>query len=243
MTPRRPGRHKPRAQRPRPVRRWFLRLLVVWLVVTATPVLALRWVNPPTTAFMLETRAHLHSGNTSLLHRWVSFDHISPPMRLAVVASEDQKFPFNHGFDWGQIGKAINAWRHGQRLRGASTISQQTAKNLFLWPAHSFIRKGIEAYFTVLLESFWSKRRILEVYLNVAQFGDRVFGVGAAARHFFHETAAQLTPAQAALLAANLPDPKDRNVTRPSRYMRHRQADILRQMHNLGAHYLDVIEH
>lgn len=229
----------------RQLRRWLSRLLVAWLVVTAVPVIILRWVNPPTTAFMLETRARLHArtGNGMLLHRWVDFNHIAAPMRLAVVASEDQKFPFHHGFDWEQIGKAIDAWWHGGRLRGASTISQQTAKNLFLWPAHSFIRKGMGAYFTVLLELFWSKQRILEVYLNVAQFGDRVFGVSAAAQHFFHETATRLTPAQAALLAAALPDPKDRNVMRPSRYMRSRQADILRQMHDLGSNYLRVIEH
>jgi len=223
--------------------RWLLGLALAWVVATALAVLVLRWVDPPTTAFMLEARAHLRAatGDGAIRWRWVDLDRIAPPMRLAVVASEDQTFPSNHGFDWTQIGKALDAWRHGARLRGASTITQQTAKNLFLWPAHSFVRKGIEAYFTVLLDLLWPKRRILEVYLNVIQLGDRTFGVGAAARHFFREPPSRLTPAQAALLAAVLPDPSDRSVTRPSRYVRRRQAEILRQMRNLGPGYLRAV--
>ncbi len=241
----------PRVRRSKPPngtprrRRWGWRLaawtLGILVLVTALPVIVLRWVNPPTTAFMLEARAALPAGE-SLHQQWVAYDHISPPMRLAVVASEDQRFPFHHGFDWTQIGDALSAWQRGQPLRGASTISQQTAKNVFLWPAHSLVRKAIEAWFTVLLETIWGKRRILEVYLNFAQFGPRTFGVGAAARRFFHEPAARITRAQAALLAAVLPDPQGRSVRRPSAFVRQRQREILRQMSNLGAGYLRVIK-
>lgn len=230
----------------RTILRWLGIVIAAWIVITALPVIVLRWVDPPITAIMLETRHALseRAGKpVELLHRWVDYARISGPMHLAVVASEDQKFPYHHGFDWESVGKAIEAHREGERLRGASTISQQVAKNLFLWPAHSFVRKGIEAWFTVLIELFWSKQRILEMYLNIAQFGDRLFGVGAAAQHFFGESAAHITRAQAALLAAVLPNPTDRNVANPSAYVRERQADILRQMRHLGTHYLDVIEH
>ncbi len=224
---------------------WLGIAAAVWIGATSAPVIVLRWINPPTTAFMLETRYALSrqaDKTATLAHHWVDYTHIAAPMRLAVVASEDQKFPYHHGFDWESVSNAIEAHRDGDRLRGASTISQQVAKNLFLWPAHSFVRKGIEAWFTVLIELFWSKRRILEVYLNIAQFGERVFGAGAAARHFFHEPAARLTPAQAALLAAVLPDPVGRSVTNPSAYVRQRQAEIQRQMRQLGTGYLQSID-
>ena len=153
--------------------------LLVWVLLTATPVLALRWLRPLTTAFMMEAhvaawRAREHGYDTDF--RWVSLEQISPHAAIAVIASEDQQFPFHAGFDFDSIREAVRASERGKRLRGASTISQQVAKNLFLWPGHSFVRKALEAWFTVLIETLWPKERILEMYLNVAQFGDGIYG-------------------------------------------------------------------
>jgi monofunctional biosynthetic peptidoglycan transglycosylase len=167
-------------------------------------------------------------------YHWVSLERISPHAAIAVIASEDQTFPFNYGFDLQSIRGAVRAAQRGRRLRGASTISQQVARNLFLWPGRSFVRKGIEAYFTVLLQALWPKERILEVYLNVAQFGNGLYGVEAAARRFYHEPAARLTASQAALLAAVLPNPLHWHVDRPSRFVAWKQQWILLQMRNLG---------
>ena len=221
----------------RRLRRWALLALAAWLAVTIAPVLLLRWMRPVTSAFMLEARIEaLRAGDKSYRtdYRWVSLEHISPQAAIAVIASEDQTFPYNYGFDFHSIRGAVRAADHGARLRGASTISQQVARNLFLWPGRSFVRKGIEAYFTVLLEALWPKERILEVYLNVAQFGRGIYGVEAAARRFYHEPAARLTPGQAALLAAVLPDPVHWHIGRPSRFVAWKQQWILTQMRNLG---------
>jgi len=158
------------------------------------------------------------------------------------VASEDQQFPFHAGFDFKSIRESVRASEHGKKLRGASTISQQVAKNLFLWNG-GFVRKGLEAYFTILIEAMWPKERILEVYLNIAQFGNGVYGVEAAARHFFHKPAARLTSSEAALLAAVLPNPIRFRVDRPSLYVLTRRDWILGQMRDLGgASYLKAIE-
>jgi monofunctional biosynthetic peptidoglycan transglycosylase len=151
-----------------------------------------------------------------------------------MVAGEDQKFPFHHGFDFDSIQDALDAADQGKRLRGASTISQQTAKNLFLWNGRSFVRKGLEAYFTVLLEITWPKQRILEVYMNIAELGDGIYGVGAASDAFFHQPPARLGPAQAARLAAVLPSPRRFHADRPSAYVQRRAAWIQRQMAHLG---------
>lgn len=221
----------------RRLRRWAVLAVLVWLVLTVVPVLLLRWIRPLGSAFMLEARiAALRSGDRHYRtdFRWVSLERISPQAAIAVIASEDQTFPFNYGFDFGSIRGAVRAAEHGARLRGASTISQQVARNLFLWPGRSWVRKGLEAYFTVLLEALWPKERILEVYLNVAQFGRGIYGVEAAARRFYHEPAARLTPGQAALLAAVLPDPVHWHVERPSRFVAWKQQWILGQMRNLG---------
>jgi monofunctional biosynthetic peptidoglycan transglycosylase len=223
----------------------LLIVLATFVFLSVALVAVLRWANPPITAFMLETRAHLshEDGHPVKLRRdWVSINNISGNMALAVVASEDQKFPFHHGFDWSAIHQAIHYNEHHKKLHGASTISQQTVKNLFLWPGKSYFRKAVGAYFTVLEELLWPKRRILEMYLNVAQFNNRVFGVKAAARHFFGEQPSQLSAAQAALLASTLPAPGRYTLTAPSAYMRRRQRWILRQMHHLGAGYLNVID-
>lgn len=153
---------------------------------------------------------------------------------MAVVASEDQLFPRHHGFDFKQIAKALEERETGRRIRGGSTISQQTAKNLFLWPSQSWVRKGFEAYFTVLIELLWSKERILEVYLNSIETGPGLYGVEAVAREHFGRSAAELSRADCALIAATLPAPLRYSSASPSSYMRQRQRWILRQMDNLG---------
>lgn len=176
-------------------------------------------------------------------YHWVSLEAISPQAAIAVIASEDQDFPFNAGFDFKSIRQAVRAHERGKRLRGASTITQQVAKNLFLWSGRSFVRKGLEAVFTVSIDAFWPKERVLEIYLNVAQFGRGVYGVDAAARRFFGTSAAGLTSADSALLAAVLPDPDRLLVNAPSRYVLARRERILQQMANLGgATYLRTFE-
>jgi monofunctional biosynthetic peptidoglycan transglycosylase len=220
------------AKRSLPAR--FLRLLVLvalgWVVITALCVGLLRWHDPPTSAFILRERlAHGYA----VRHSWVDWDRISDPMKVAVIAAEDQRFLDHHGFDFDSIDKAL-AERERGRVRGASTISQQVAKNLFLWNGRSWIRKGLEAYFTLLIELMWPKQRILEVYLNVAEFGRGIFGVGAASEAFFRKPAARLNSYEAALLAAVLPSPKRMRANAPSPYVRSRQDWILGQMEKLG---------
>ena len=172
---------------------------------------------------------------TSPVHyRWTDWDEISPYAALAVVASEDQKFPSHWGFDLKSIQDALRERQEGGRLRGASTISQQVAKNLFLWPGQSFVRKGIEAYFTVLIEALWPKRRILEVYLNIAELGPGIYGVRAASETHFQLSPSELGPYEAAILAAVLPNPKQLDAERPSPYVRERAGWILDQMWGLG---------
>lgn len=210
-----------------------LRLLAAWLLLTASLVATLRWIDPPTTAFMLREQAGAGEG-FRLRHEWIEEQRISNQMKIAVIAAEDQRFAAHHGFDLESIADALEDRERGRRLRGASTISQQVAKNLFLWPGQSWLRKGLEAYFTVLIETLWPKRRILEVYLNIAEFGRGVFGVGAAAQTFYGKSAARLTAYEAALLAAVLPSPKRMRVNAPSPYVRSRQQWILAQMRRLG---------
>jgi monofunctional glycosyltransferase len=228
------------------VLRWCAAGLLAWVLVTATPVLLLRWLRPLTSAFMLEAqvaawRAQQRSYHTDF--RWVSLEQISPHAAIAVIASEDQQFPFHTGFDLNSIREAVRESERGKRLRGASTISQQVAKNLFLWPGHSFVRKGLEAYFTVLIETLWPKERILEMYLNVAQFGDGIYGVQAAAQRFWHKPALRLSSSEAALLAAALPTPLRLHADRPSRYLLLRRDWILGQMRDLGGEaYLRALE-
>ncbi len=221
------------------VRRILVRaLLILALLPAATIVgtLALRWIRPPTTAVMMERRmdAWRHGRRYRVDCRWVRWDRISPQAALAVIAAEDQNFATHHGFDFESIQKALDEQEHGRRLRGASTISQQVAKNMFLWPGRSFVRKGLEACFTVLIELTWSKRRILEVYLNIVELGDGVFGVEAASERYFRKPAAHLTPEEAALLAAVLPNPLRLKADRPSAYVEERRAWILQQMGQLG---------
>jgi monofunctional biosynthetic peptidoglycan transglycosylase len=212
-------------------------VLLVVLAATVVPVAALRWIHPITTSFMTQRRiAAWWSGDRAyqLRYRWIRWDEISPHAGIAVVAAEDQKFPVHGGFDLEAIEDARREYEDGGRRRGASTISQQVAKNLFLWPNRTWVRKGLEAYFTVLIEHLWSKRRILEVYLNVAEFGRGVFGVGAASEVFFDKPAARLTPGECARLAAVLPNPMRLHADRPSAYVLEREGWILGQMERLG---------
>jgi len=165
---------------------------------------------------------------------WRNYDTISPNLALAVVAGEDQRFYEHWGFDFKELKKAVEGRSSGKRMRGASTLSQQVAKNVFLWPSRSWVRKGLEAYFTLLLELFWSKQRTLEIYLNVAEMGEGIYGAESAARAYFHKPASALTPEEAALIAGALPNPRGRNPAAPSRLLLGRRDWILQQMHNLG---------
>ena len=179
------------------LRRMVIFFLCLW-ALSIPLVLLLRFVPPPTTSFMLQTA--LRNGIYS--YRWQPYEQISPNMALAAIAAEDQRFPSHNGFDIDEINAALRDAQSGASLRGASTLSQQVAKNLFLWPGGGFLRKGIEAWFTFLIELMWNKQRILHMYLNVAQFGDRIFGVEAASQRYFQISARDLTAEEAALLAA-----------------------------------------
>ena len=200
------------------------------LVFPPLLVLPLRWINPATTAFMVQ---HWVTSAAPYYH-WTDWDDISPHAPVAVIAAEDQTFFEHRGFDVDSIQDALAEAQQGGRVRGASTISQQVSKNLFLWPGRSVTRKGLEAYVTVFVELFWPKRRILEVYLNVAEFGDGIYGIAAASDHFFDTVPARIDADQAALLAAVLPNPKRLKVDEPSVYVRERQAWIRTQMIQLG---------
>lgn len=216
--------------------RFIAWLLASLLALSIGSVVLLRWVDPPTTAFIIRER--LSAGEpgkpASVQHRWVDWEQISPHIKVAVIASEDQKFLGHYGFDLDSINDALADRERGRRVRGASTLTQQVAKNLFLWPGQSWLRKGLEAYFTVLIETLWPKQRILEVYVNIAEFGSGVFGVGAASEIFFKKPAARISAPEAALLAAVLPNPKRMKVRSPSRYVLSRQQWILGQMRGLG---------
>lgn len=216
---------------PRRLARAALAALLALAFLGAVAVAALRFVDPATSALMLERRlsAWRRGEPFALRHRWVPLASISPNLQTAVVAAEDQKFASHLGFDVEAIGDAVEEHLEGRSSRGASTLTQQVAKNLFLWPAHSLLRKGLEAYFTVLLELFWPKRRILEVYLNLAEWGPGVFGAEAASRAWFKHGAASLTPDEAAALAATLPAPRSRNPTEPAPQVRVRMGWIAEQ--------------
>lgn len=217
--------------------RFFLWLVASFLVLSVGAVVALRWLDPPTSAFIMREQVSAPRSGAkaySIRHRWVDWPQQSAQLKVAVIAAEDQNFPAHYGFDLKSINDALEDRQRGRRVRGASTISQQVAKNLFLWPQQSWLRKGLEAYFTVLIETLWPKQRILEVYLNVAEFGHGVFGIGAAADVYFHKHPARLNAYDAALLAAVLPSPKRMRVNAPSSYVRSRQQWILGQMRGLG---------
>jgi len=219
------------------VLRGMLLILLACLLLAVGTVVLYRWINPPFSAFMVETQLSAWTSRDSSYvsrHTWVPLGKISPNLPLAVVASEDQKFPEHHGFDVEAIEKAYALNQHSHRVHGASTISQQVAKNLFLWSGRSYFRKALEAGFTVLIETCWPKRRILEVYLNIAEFGYGTYGAEAAAQRFFHKSAARLSRSDAAVLAAVLPSPQRYSAAAPSRYVQQRRDWIIGQMQALG---------
>lgn len=215
----------------------LLKIFLGFIFLTVFIVLLLKWLNPITSSIMIQRKVEAlvtFKEKQMIAYQWFSYDEISKQMALAVVAAEDQNFPNHFGFDFEQIEKAIEQSNRGKRLRGASTITQQVAKNLFLWEGRSFIRKGLEAYFAVLIELLWSKERILEVYLNIIETGDMIFGVGAASQIYFKKLPLKLTRSQAALIAATIPNPVRFSVRRPSGYILRRQNWILGQMSSLG---------
>lgn len=210
--------------------RWTKRIFLWLFIFQFVYIILLRWVDPPITMTQLVSWVTGHGLNRD----YVDFNEISPAGRLSVIASEDQLFPDHSGFDWKSIKKAqaYNEKKPG-RIRGASTISQQVAKNVFLWQGRSWFRKGLEVYFTFMIETFWSKQRILEMYLNVIEMGDGIFGIEAAAQSYFNKPAKNLSRPEAAMIAACLPNPKKYKVKPPSVYVLARGAFIQRQMNNI----------
>ena len=215
------------------------KLLLFFFISSILAVIAFRWLPVPCSPLMfIRIAQQVGNGKTvKMVHHWVPLEEISPSLPLAVWASEDQNFFKHSGFDFEQIKIAYQEAQEGKRRRGASTISQQTAKNVFLWPSSDWVRKGFETYFTMLIEFFWDKHRIMEVYLNTIEMGDGIYGAEAVAREHFGCSAAQLTPQQCALIAASLPNPRKFDSSHPSRYLYKRQTQIMRQMRNLGNHF------
>lgn len=211
------------------VLRLVVRGAMVLFVIQLAYVILLRWVNPPLTFTQVGNWLEGHG----LRRDYVAGNEISPHLKLAVIAAEDQLFAEHNGFDWGSIQKAMQYNKKKKRVRGASTISQQTAKNVFLWQGRSWLRKGLEVYFTFMIELLWSKERILEVYLNVIEMGVGTFGAEAAAQRYFHKPAARLTRMEAARIAACLPNPKKYKVNPASPYITRRGNWIVGQMNNL----------
>lgn len=209
--------------------KFLLMLTFGFLVLGILLVLPWRWLPPPTSSFMLQAR---WQSQQPINQFWVPISQISPAVAIAVVASEDQKFPEHYGFDFDQLSQALQETR--ERRRGASTITQQLAKNLYLWPGRSFLRKGLEVYFTLLIEVAWPKQRILEIYLNLVEFGPGLFGVGAASERIFHKPASAITPREAALMAAVLPNPKKFLLAAPSDYVLKRGTQIEAAVRSLG---------
>jgi monofunctional biosynthetic peptidoglycan transglycosylase len=223
--------------------RRFLYLFGGLLLLSILPILILRWVDPITSSFMLQYE-WTRSTDQVLDYQWRGRDQLSPQLMIAVVAAEDQRFPEHYGFDFKSIINALKQRQQGLSSRGASTISQQVVKNMLLWPGQSWIRKGLEAWLTLVLETVCSKQRILEIYLNIAQWGINQFGAQAASQYYFAKNAIQLNRFEAALLAAVLPNPVRFSVDSPSQYTRDRQRWILRQIKGLGGSgYLSDMSH
>ena len=216
--------------------KWALRLSLGWVVLTVGPVVLFRFVDPPSTAFMLARRAEAAEKNEKgfvLRQLWVPRSRISSNLQRALIAAEDQKFFQHFGFDVKAIEDAVEDRLEGKSTRGASTLTQQVAKNLFLWSDKSLVRKVLEAYFTVLLELCWSKERILEVHLNIAEYGNGVYGVEEASRLYLGKSAAAVSPEEAAMLVVVLPSPRNRKVVAPTPKVRERSRWVLEQMQRL----------
>jgi monofunctional biosynthetic peptidoglycan transglycosylase len=211
---------------------WIKRIFFFLLISHLVYMLLLKWIDPPVTITQI---VNMTEGE-GLQRDYVSYDEMGENIKLAVISSEDQLFPEHNGFDVKSIKKAMEFnEKHPNRVRGASTISQQTAKNVFLWQHGGFFRKGLEVYFTFLIETVWGKRRVLETYLNVAEMGPGIFGVQAASKAYFGKDASKLTRKEAAMIAACLPNPKKYSVKPVSRYVNRRSGKIMTQMNNLEA--------
>ena len=216
---------------------WLWKLPLLLVLLSVVQVLALRFVDPPFSAFMaIRQFEALRAGDTGfrVAYDWRDMEAIAPSLPLAAVAAEDQNFARHRGFDLEAIERALEHNARGGRVRGGSTISQQLAKNLFLWSGRSWVRKGLEAWYTLLIEALWPKQRILEVYVNVAEFGDGIYGAQAAARSYWNKDAAALTAGESARLAAVLPNPRRYSAHRPGPYVQKRARWIERNMRNLG---------
>jgi len=221
----------------------LLKIVLIFLIVSVGSVILLRWVNPRLTPLMMIRLIDqkVSHKNLKLQYKWVDIENISPFMPRAVIAGEDGYFLYHNGFDWDAIARARKYNETHKIKKGASTISQQTAKNVFLWPDRTWIRKGLEAYFTVLIELFWSKERIMEVYLNVIEYGDGVYGVEKAAQEYFKKPAKNLSMEEAATLAGSLPNPRKWNVKLSPPVLSRRKAIILNTMSKTGS--LKLIKH
>ena len=218
------------------IQKYLRMLLVFFFASTILSVVLLKWCPVYVTPLMLirSVQQMARGEKIRMKHHWVSMDsEMSIYMPVAVMASEDQRFLQHHGFDFTEIGKAIGERAAGKRIRGGSTISQQVAKNVFLWPGRSWVRKGLEAYFTILIELIWGKHRIMEVYLNSIEMGDGIYGADAVAWQTFGRPASQLTRPNCALIAATLPNPLKYSSLEPSRYMLRRQSQIMVQMRHI----------
>ncbi|OCG06907.1 monofunctional biosynthetic peptidoglycan transglycosylase [Gilliamella sp. wkB178] len=202
------------------------------MLLSILSILIMRWVNPFGSMLMLERK--IVNWNITQQQIWKDWDEISDNIKIAVMASEDQNFPKHWGFDFNAISKALKYNQNNKKTRGASTITQQVAKNIFLWPSRSWVRKGIEAWFTIWIEFIWSKQRILEIYLNYAEWGEGIFGIEAASRYYFHTSAKNLTLNQACLLAAILPNPRNLSPSQPNKYTLNKASWIQGQIINLN---------
>ena len=212
-----------------------MKVVLIMVGISTFIVLPLRWLNPPITSYQIIDALYNTANPLKVKSgQWLNYAELSAEMKLAVIAAEDQRFPDHFGLDLQAIWDAYQDNQSGDRIRGGSTITQQLAKNLLLWSQRSYVRKALEAWFSVWIELLWPKQRILEVYLNVVEFGPHVFGVDTAAQNFFHQSGSSLNRRQSAILAAVLPSPKTFNVRKPSSYLRRRQEWIMRQMRQLG---------
>jgi monofunctional biosynthetic peptidoglycan transglycosylase len=218
------------------IKRWFFKIIYYFFVISIGLVIFFKFVPIPFTSTMIARKieAIAEGKDSEIYYDWVSYKNISKEAPLAVIAAEDQLYPEHWGFDFEAMGNAFSHNLKGKKVRGASTISQQVAKNVFLWQSRSYIRKALEVYFTVLIELIWGKQRIIEVYLNVAEMGDMTFGVEAASQRYFGKSAKNLTREQAARIAAVLPSPRKWSVARPGPYVSRRANFISRQMRALG---------
>ncbi len=218
------------------IKRWLFKITIYFFVISIVLVVIFKWVPIPFTSTMVARKieAAIDGKDSEIHYEWASYDEVSKEAGLSVVAAEDQMFPDHWGFDFENMANAFNSNMKGKKIRGASTISQQVAKNVFLWQSRSYIRKAFEVYFTFLIELIWGKERILEVYLNVAETGDMTFGFEAASKRFYGKSAKNISREQAARIASVLPSPRKWSVAKPGPYVSRRTGQISRQMRALG---------